>query len=117
MGVRILVVDDDPLLAFELAELLKEAAFDVVGPALTVSEALRLIDTEGCDLAVLDFNLGREVSAPIASKLRTQNLRFVALSGYTAAQLPSEFDGAPTLPKPVRGEDLIFTLHHLLRLG
>ena len=117
MGVRILVVEDEPLLAFELAELLTDAAFDVVGPTSSVAEALRLIDNVGCDLAVLDFNLGSEVSAPIASRLRAQQLPFITLSGYSANQLPSEFDGAPTLRKPVRAGDLISSLKNLLRLG
>ena len=91
MPERVLVVEDEPLIAFDVADHLREAGFEVVGPAASVSAALKLLESQGCDLAVLDVNLGRETAAPIADVLATKSLPFVALSGYSNDQLPEIF--------------------------
>ena len=62
MTASILVVEDNALVALEIAQALNLAAFDVVGPATTVALALELFSAEGCDAAVLDINLRDETS-------------------------------------------------------
>jgi DNA-binding response OmpR family regulator len=111
MPERVLVVEDEPLIAFDVADHLRQAGFEVVGPATSVSAALKLLDSQGCDLAVLDVNLGRETAAPIADVLYSKSLPFVALSGYSSEQLPEIFQRAPMLTKPVDSKKLV----HLLR--
>ena len=71
MAERVLVVEDEPLIAFDVADHLRDAGFQVVGPVASVSAALKLLESVGCDLAVLDVNLGRETAAPIADALKT----------------------------------------------
>lgn len=110
MSSRILIVEDEPLLAFDLAQHVGEAGFAVVGPASSVQAALSLIEREGCDAAVLDVNLGRETAEPVALALKSRGTPFVILSGYSRAQHPLGFAGAPALTKPARPAELVAIL-------
>ena len=114
---RILVVEDEPLVAIEIAHILKKAGFDVIGPARSVAPALSLIEERGCDAAVLDINLGGETSEPVAWRLLTRGAPFVALSGYSRTQHPPVFSGAPALAKPVRPALLVAELRRCLKQG
>jgi DNA-binding response OmpR family regulator len=107
MGTRVLVVEDEPLSALDLVDMLTEGGFQVLGPVSLVSDALRLICSEGCDVAVLDVNLGRESAEPIAIHMRERGIPFLVLSGYSRAQHPPGFNGAPSLAKPVSSTDLV----------
>ncbi len=99
---RVLVVEDEALIAMEIAHVLTEANFEVLGPARAVAEALSLIEETGCDAAVLDINLRGETSEPVARKLMADGTSFVTLSGYSRAQHPQIFAGVPALAKPLR---------------
>jgi DNA-binding response OmpR family regulator len=114
MAERVLVVEDEPLIAFDVADYLQMAGFEVVGPAASVTAALKLLESHGCDIAVLDVNLGRETAAPIADALAAKSLPFVALSGYSIDQLPKGFQNAPMLTKPVDPKKLIAELRRRL---
>ena len=107
---RVLVVEDEPLLALEVAELLTDAGFEVVGPATSVAKALKLISDVGCDAAVLDVNLGHEHSEPVALELKTRGTPFVVVSGNSRGHYPSGFDGAPALSKPFAPANLLALL-------
>jgi DNA-binding response OmpR family regulator len=111
---RILLAEDEALLALLLAERLEEAGFRIAGPATSVAAALALIEQEGCDAAVLDVQLGDETAAPIAQALRNRNIPFLTLSGYSESQRPPIFDGAPMMVKPVRMPDLVACLNRCL---
>jgi DNA-binding response OmpR family regulator len=111
------VVEDEPLVAIEIAHILKKAGFDVIDPARSVAPALSLIEERGCDAAVLDINLGGETSEPVAWRLLTRGAPFVALSGYSGTQHPPVFSGAPALAKPVRPELLVAELRRCLKQG
>jgi PAS domain S-box-containing protein len=101
-GRRVLVVEDEPLIAAEIADILELAGFQVIGPASGVKEALRLLEREGCDTAVLDVNLGAETSEPITRELIRIGTPFVVLSGYSREQLPVSFRLAPLIHKPLQ---------------
>ncbi|MEO6717688.1 MAG: PAS domain S-box protein [Novosphingobium sp.] len=113
-GKRVLVVENEAMLAMDLADLLNSAGFDVVGPASTVAEALSLIKGKGCDTAVLDFNLGSESSELIAQILQGAKTPFVVLSGYSREQLPPSLHTATLMAKPLRSELLIAELNRCL---
>lgn len=104
---RVLVVEDDFLVADDIAVELAAAGFSVLGPASTVEQALRVIDAQGCDAAVLDINLGRETSEPIAARLRALGIPFVVMSAYSPHQRPVAFMEAPTITKPFVVADLV----------
>src|SRR5262249_52852737 len=107
---RILVVEDEALVAIEIAHALTGAGFEVVGPARNVTRALDLLRRSGCDGAVLDINLGRETSEAIAIELAANNTPFVTLSGYSSEQHHPAFAVAPALRKPLRLQFLIAEL-------
>ena len=111
---RVLVVEDEAIIAHEIADVLASAGLGVVGPAATVTQALELIDREGCDAAVLDFNLGRDTAEPIAARLKRSGTPFVSLSGTPRDELPAIFRETPALTKPLEAKTLIATIRRSL---
>lgn len=114
MTIRVLVVEDEFLIALEIAAQLGEAGYEVVGPASSVEEALALISAPGCDIAFLDVNLGSESSAPVAAALSARDIPFVVSSGYRERSLAGIFDGAEILGKPFRSADLLMACKRCL---
>jgi len=114
--LRILVVEDEALPAMEIAAVLSEAGYEVLGPAASVQEAFRYLElNSGCDAALLDINLGSETSEPIAQKLAESGTAFIAISGYSREQLPAIFAGRRFLPKPLDHAQLLDELRRLAR--
>lgn len=107
MTIRVLVVEDEYLIALEISTQLTDAGYEVVGLASSVEEALALISAPGCDIAFLDINLGSESSAPVAAALKAREIPFVVSSGYRERSLAGDFDGAEVLGKPFRSADLL----------
>ena len=101
MGARVLIVEDNGLLALELARAVGAGGFNVVGPARTAANALKLIGREGCDAAVLDVHLGNETSERVALELRKLKTPFLVVSAYFSDQMPPAFGDALALRKPV----------------
>jgi DNA-binding response OmpR family regulator len=110
MSVRVLVVEDEAILAIDIAEHLTHAGFQVVGPATSVTKALKLIAQAGCDVAVLDVNLRDETAEPIARELRFRGTPFLFLSAVSKENLPLGFNDEVLLPKPVRPTVLVAAL-------
>jgi PAS domain S-box-containing protein len=106
----VLVVEDEAIVALEIASVLIKAGFEIVGPARTVSQALDSINERGCDAAVLDINLGSETSEAVAVRLKGCGTPFLAVSGYSKEQHPPVFNGAAALRKPLQPEILIAEL-------
>lgn len=113
-GRRILVVEDEPLIALDFSQTLSEAGYEVIGPANSVARALALLAQLGCDAAVLDVNLGTESSEPIARELIKLGKPFVTTSGYSREQQPQIMQTAPRLGKPVSSEMLISEIERCL---
>jgi len=90
---------------------------EVVGPANSVANAMKLIGEKGCDVALLDVNLGSETAEPVALELRSRGTPFAVLSGYSSAQHPPGFLGAPMLSKPARPEELVAMLLKCIALA
>lgn len=116
-GRRILIVEDEPLVALVLGLTLSEAGYVVIGPANSVSQALAALSQSGCDAALLDVNLGTETSEPIARELMKRRTPFAFLTGYTREQLPEIMQTAPLLNKPVSEKTLIAAIERMLALG
>lgn len=110
---RLLLVEDDPFILHDLAQQLSDEGFLIAGEAGTASEALSLLEREGCDVAVLDVNLGKETSEAVAVALTQRGIPFVTVSAYAKDQHPEIFDGAPLLAKPLRMTSLIDILAKL----
>jgi DNA-binding response OmpR family regulator len=97
------------------AGILEQAGFEIVGPARTLVQGLDLLRAKGRDAAVLDVQLGRETSEPIALELKKRGIPFVTLSGYSREQYPALFGGAPALAKPIRPELFVAGIKNCLQ--
>lgn len=102
-GLRLLIVEDEFIIAFDLAQTLEDLGMAIVGPAGTVSQALALVEAEGAHLdgAVLDVNLRDEQVFPVADALAARGIPFVFTTGYDAAILPARYADVPRCEKPV----------------
>jgi DNA-binding LytR/AlgR family response regulator len=105
-GRRILVVEDEYLVAADVAERLEEEGAIVVGPARSCVDALALVDRVSVDAAVLDINLGAEPAYPIAEALRAARVPFVFASGYDEVAIATEYVDVPRCQKPIDHEAL-----------
>ena len=105
-GKRILVVEDEMIVAMLIEDILMDGGATVVGPAARVNKALDLLGTEAVDAALLDVNLAGENTMPVAEELRRRGIPFAFATGYGAAGLPDGFAGQPLLQKPFQERDL-----------
>ena len=110
-GLRVLVVEDNLLLAEVTKILLEDSGCEVVGPAGWLHRGLELAEHEPLDGAILDINLHGEMSFPIAEVLRTRGVPFVFVTGYEDRSIvPMAYRSAPRLDKPVPDERLMEVL-------
>jgi DNA-binding response OmpR family regulator len=114
MKPRILIVEDEPLLAVDLAKQLTLGGFEIIGPAKNVSKALALVSQLGCDAAVLDLNLNHENSTRVAHELLNLNIPFVLLSGDLSVLKNLGLQGLPKLTKPVDPGTVITVLRQII---
>jgi DNA-binding response OmpR family regulator len=110
---RVLVVEDEALVAMLVEDALLDAGFEVLGPAATVEEALSLLDRERPDAVVLDLNLAGETSTPVADLLASRQIPYVIATGYGASGLPPGHQQAMVLAKPYDPGELISMLGRL----
>jgi DNA-binding response OmpR family regulator len=104
---RVLVVEDEVLLALSLEDDLRDAGLSMLGPYTTLERALQASQSEDFDLALLDVNLHGQAVYPLADALMARNIPVVFLTGYGAADLPERFRGLPRLQKPYEPSLLI----------
>jgi CheY-like chemotaxis protein len=113
-GKRVLVVEDEMLVAMTLEDTLIDLGLEVVGVAMHLKEALDLASRERLDVAVLDINLNGERSFPVAEMLQTRGIPFIFASGYGHGDRGAAFPGTPTLAKPYHSDELEWTLSQIL---
>ncbi|MBV1799862.1 response regulator [Siccirubricoccus sp. G192] len=112
-GRRVLVVEDEALVAMLVEDALLDAGASIIGPAATVAEALALLARERPEAAVLDLNLAGETSTPVADALAARGIPFVVATGYGADGLPPGHANVPVLAKPYDPDDLTAALIRL----
>ncbi len=105
-GKKVLIVEDEALIAMLFEDMLSDFGCDVVGPAMNVRQAMEVAQSAAIDVAVLDVNLNGESSFPVATLLETRGVPFVFSSGYGANGLPPEWQDRPTLPKPFTSDQV-----------
>lgn len=110
-GLRVLVVEDEFLVAALLCDMIEDAGGTPVGPARSVPEALALVEGSGFDVAVLDWNLDGDSGEKVAAVLAERGTPFVISTGYGAVS--GQFGDRPILDKPYPATALV---EHLLRL-
>lgn len=115
-GRRILIVEDEYLLADDLHDALRAAGAEVLGPVPSVAAALSLIAAEKViDAAVLDVNLRGEMVFAAADALVARGVPFTFATGYDHWALPERFADAPRVEKPLKGRHIKAALGPLLK--
>ena len=113
-GRRVLVVEDEPLIALEIEAELAAAGATVLGPVGIKEDAARLIETEPLDAALLDATLAGKPVDALAAALDARDVPFAFTSGHGPAELPEGFRDRPLLGKPFNAEALLDLISALL---
>jgi PAS domain S-box-containing protein len=103
---RVLLVEDEALVAMMIQDTLAEFGFQVVGPVSTASGALAAARESHFDAAVLDINLGDGLVYTVAEILEKRGVPFVFVTGYDADSVDPRFSGVPVLQKPIERDML-----------
>jgi DNA-binding response OmpR family regulator len=114
-GRRLLVIEDEPLVAMDNTATLESVGATVVGPVSSINDALRVISETQLDGALLDGNLHGKPVDEIAGALARLGVPFIFVSGYGRETLPRAFANAPLLGKPFSPEQLVKSVVALLR--
>jgi len=104
---RILVVEDEPIVALEVVGILEQQGATVVGPAGSLAVARRLIADSQIDCAVLDVHLGDESVAPLVRELDELKIPFVFATGYPEGDMSPLWRAHPIVRKPMNPPELI----------
>jgi DNA-binding NtrC family response regulator len=113
-GRRILLVEDEVMVAMLLETILQDEDCITVGPFGDLSSALAAARSEHVDGAVLDINLAGEMVFPVAEVLANRGIPFLLLSGYGAMALPQNRRHWPVCDKPFKADDLVTRLGHVI---
>jgi len=106
-GLRVMLVEDESLVAELIVDVLETAGCMVVGPYARLEAAVRAAADEGIDVALLDLDLAGSRSYPVAAALRARRVPFLFLTGYGQGALVPEYAGCQTLSKPFKPPQLI----------
>lgn len=111
-GKRILIVDDEFMIALMAEELVRDFGATPVGPAASLDEALGFAKSGGFDAALLDVNLNGAASEPVARELKRQNIPFVLVTGYGRVDWADP--DTLVLTKPYDGRAILRALNQAL---
>jgi CheY-like chemotaxis protein len=112
-GKRVLLVEDEPIIAMSVEDMLVDLGCVVIGPALSAAVAEKLARNEHLDAALLDINMGDGATYPIAAILRERNIPFSFATGYGSAGVRAGLRHVSVLAKPYTRESLADTLRML----
>lgn len=115
-GCRILVVEDEPIIAHEIALNIEDAGGEVIGPASTLARALEtIVGATGLTAAVLDVRLRADDVAPAARALSQRGVPFVFHTGHGDSSILAEWPRAVIVNKPSPPEALVAALSTVIR--
>lgn len=114
-GARILVVEDEFLIAMQIQSIFEEEGAEVLGPYHTLSDALKHVKTEDITAASLDLNLGKDVATPIAMTLQRRGIPFVFYTVQTGDPVLAQWQHVRLIQKPAAPEDLLDAMIALVR--
>jgi CheY-like chemotaxis protein len=116
-GCRVLIIEDEFLIALFLQDALEDEGCRIVGPVGRVSEAVLLVGQGGIDAAVLDASLDGEPVTVVADALEAGNVPFVFHSGYGPEHLPQSHRHRPLLRKPCSPSNVVAALCEAIGKG
>lgn len=100
MAPRVLVVEDEMTVAMLIEDMVSELAYEVAGVVPRLEDAMRLLDTDTFDMAMLDVHLNGKTVFPFAAELNAREIPFLFATAYGARGLPAEFQHHVVLQKP-----------------
>jgi CheY-like chemotaxis protein len=106
-GLRVLLVEDESLVAELIVDVLETAGCTVLGPFPRLDAAVRAAETEAVDAALLDLDLAGKRSYPVAAALAARQVPFLFLTGYGQGALDPEYAACRTISKPFKPQQLI----------
>ncbi|QIK78366.1 response regulator [Sphingomonas piscis] len=113
-GKRVLIVEDEAIIAFAIEDMLVELGCVIIGPALRLDEACDLADTELIDAAILDVNINSERSYPVADRLHQRGVPFVFATGYDREGLEWRGSDPEIIAKPYRRDQVQSALERMI---
>jgi CheY-like chemotaxis protein len=111
---KILIVEDEPLIALMLADMLADLGFDVAASVTQVPEALSIIEKLTIDVALLDVNIGTQKIDPVADLLAARGTPFIFTTGYGNSGVPANHAGRAILQKPFHIDELANVLRSVV---
>jgi DNA-binding response OmpR family regulator len=112
--LRVLVVEDEYLIAQQEVDFLEESGCVIVGPVPGPERALRMVERERIDVALLNINLGGEMAFPVALELAGRHIPFAFVTGYSRSILPPQLAAYPLARKPFTRQSLLVALQEAL---
>jgi DNA-binding response OmpR family regulator len=113
-GIKVLVVEDDPLTAMDVEDSLAEAGAVVVGLCRSVEDAMARTAVDDFSVAVLDFSLGSDTASPVARRLARRGVPFVLYTGKSSRDPSLAEWGCPIVEKPASPRTLVSALRTAL---
>ena len=114
---KILLIEDEPMIAMLLEDFLDMFDYDSIGPAETVESACALVEAGGFDAAIMDINLNGETAWVVADMLKARAIPFAISSGTSDSDIPQAHKNAPLLTKPYMMADVETILDRLFSCG
>lgn len=111
---RVLIVEDDPLIATMMEDIMEDMGLTVIGPAGKLEEALALAANAGIDIALIDIHIQGGEAYPVAEALAERGIPFAFSTGSDTESLPEKYRSTPTLLKPFLQEEVQQVLAELL---
>lgn len=112
---KVLVVEDESLIAMDLQNMLTGAGYEVLGPVGTITTALEMISQQEITAAIMDANLEGENSVIVATALTKSNVPYLVVTGYDLKTLPSALQIKHAIQKPYDHQLVLLKLELLLR--
>jgi|SRR5471030_1428247 DNA-binding response OmpR family regulator len=111
---RVLIVEDDLLIALEISQFVEGEGYTVVGPETFADASIRALTLHKIDLALLDVKLGGELVFPIAEDLDAKGIPYIFLTSYSAAAIPAQHRHRPMVSKPYSPARLLAQMQQFL---
>ena len=117
LGLRVLVVEDEYMIAQMIAEILERAGCVVIGPESDLDAALHAVRHKKIDGVLLDINLGGTLIFPLADQLDANKVPYLFVTGYGPYTVPDRFRNHPLIAKPFMPHVLLQTLQDVAAKG
>jgi DNA-binding response OmpR family regulator len=114
-SMRILIVEDEPLIAIDLESAVRDQQGDVVGPVHSLADAIPIAEAEDLHGAILDVRLMDGTADPIIACLLRRGIPLVIYTGEADDLMAANWPGIPIVGKPASPEDVIATLERVIR--